>query len=62
MNTTFTPKKGKKKKLETRASGDGEIQRQLDYLMISEKTKNWVRRTEARGQANINQTYQHKII
>ena len=35
------------------------MQRQLDYVMISEK-KNWVKRAESRGQANINQMYQRK--
>ena len=51
----------KKKKLSTCTSGDGGVQRHLDYVMISED-RNWVKRTEARGQANINQMYQHKII
>jgi len=37
-NTTFTPKKSKKKILATWTSGVGGVQRQLDYL-ISAKTK-----------------------
>ena len=61
MNTMFTPKKGEKGKLVTCTSGDGGAQRHLDYI-ISEKNKNWVKKTETRGQADINQMYQRGIV
>ena len=34
-NTIHPPKKGNKEKLATWASGDGEINKQLDYITIS---------------------------
>ena len=37
------PKKESKDKLVTWTRGDGEVQMQLDYLIISEKNKNWVK-------------------
>ena len=40
----------------------GGIQRKLDYVIISEKKENWVRIAKAKGQADINQMYQRKIV
>ena len=62
MNTMFTPKAEKKENLETWRSGDGGIRRQLDYIVISEERKNWVKSTRTKGQATINQMYRNKIL
>ena len=62
MNAMFTPKKEEKRNLETWSSVDGGKKRQLDNIMINEGSKNWVRNVKTKGQANINQMYQHKIL
>ena len=62
VNTVFTPKKGMVENLETWRSGDGGIQRQLDYIIISEENKNRVRSAKTKGQSNINQMRQRKIL
>ena len=43
-------------------SGDGEIKKQIDYILISDKHKNWVKNVKTKGIANINQNYQHQMI
>ena len=43
MNTMFTPKKAEIRNLETRSSPDGGIRRQLDYIIINESCKNWIK-------------------
>ena len=62
MNTTITPEKEEIRNLETRSIPDGGIKRQLDYIMINESCKNWIRNVKTKGQADISQIYQHKII
>ena len=62
MNTMSAPKKGKKENLETWRSGDGGAQRQLDYIITSEKNGKWVKSTQTKGQSNISQMRRRKII
>ena len=61
-NATFTPKREEKGGLVTWMCGGGEVQRRMGYLIIIDKRKNWVKKTEVKGQANINQMYQRKTI
>ena len=42
MNTTYDPKNNERNELITWIGGDGDIKKQLDYILISEKQMNWV--------------------
>ena len=61
-NTLFNPENNNKDALVTWISGGNNIKKQLDYVMISQKHKNWVNNARTKGIANINQLYQHRII
>ena len=43
-NTFFKPSNGNKSNLATWYSADGEIAKQLDYIIIDEKSRNWVKK------------------
>ena len=58
-NEHYVHAKREKENLETWRSGDGGIQRKLDYIKM--KNKNWVKSTRTKGQANINQMKKGKL-
>ena len=60
-NTNYNPKNNKHEAI-TWTSGDGEIGKQLDYVMISNKRKNWVSNVKTKGLANISQNYQRAML
>ena len=61
-NTIHTPKNNDKKRLVTWTSGDGKIEKQIDYIMISKNISTWLNYSKAKGTANMNHTNQHNII
>ena len=56
------PENNDRQRLTTWTSGDGEIQKQLDYIMISKKIKTWLNCSKAKGTDNAHHANQHNII
>ena len=61
-NIMYNPKNNDKGELIAWASGCGNVKKQLDYITISNKRKNWVKYVKTKGIDNTNQHYQHKIL
>ena len=61
-NTLYDPQNNDKEKLMTWISSDSNIKKQLDYIMISQKHKNWIKTQGQKGIAIIEQIYQHRIL
>ena len=61
-NTIHPPKNNDKENLIAWTSGGGKINKQLDYIMISNNMKNWLNFTKTKGTADINGANQHKIL
>ena len=61
-NALRPPKNDDKHNLITWTSGDGGVGKQLDYILVNNKIKNWINCSKAKGTANPNSTKQHKII
>jgi len=57
----YNPVNNDKYNLQTWCSGDNNIKKQLDYVTISNKHKNWVINTRIKGTANVNNLYRRNI-
>ena len=61
-NTIHPPKNAGKRYMTTWTSGDGNIQKQLDYILVSDNIKNWINYSKTKGTTNINSTNQREIL
>ena len=61
-NTIRPPRGNDRRNLTTWPSGDGEIHKQLHYIMISKNMKTWMNYSKAKGTENTNHANQHNII
>ena len=61
-NTYFIPKDRDKTNLATWYSYTGDIQKQLDYILIEHRYRNWVKNITNSAIANINSPMQHRAL
>ena len=61
-NKIHPPKRGEKERLYTWTSGDGKVQKQLDYILTSNNIRTWCNYSKTKGTANPNSENQHKLI
>ena len=62
MGAHFIPRKANKKNLCTLHNAESGYYKQLDYLLIRNKQRNWVTQTRTKGTSNINSNYQHQLV
>ena len=62
MGTHFTPRKNTTRNLHTWRNSVEGTYKQLDYILISNKQRNWVTQTRTKGTANINSQCQRQLI
>ena len=61
-NTYFIPKDNDKSNLATWYSYTGEVQKQLDYILIEHRYRNWAKNVTNDTIANINSPMQHRAL
>ena len=62
MGTHFIPRENTTRNLHTWRNSVEGTYKQLDYILISNKQRNWVTQTRTKGTANINSQCQRQLI
>merc|ERR1712112_467459 len=61
-NTHFIPKNQNKRNLATWHSNDGQLEKQIDYVLINKRYRNWVKNVCNQHNANTSTPMQHKAV
>ena len=61
-NTIYNPTNNDKENLVTWYSNTNNIKKQLGYIIISNRHKNWIQNTKTKGIANTNRTHRQRLF